>query len=100
MERLIDPKTFRLELDELDCIDKFGYVVLPITKINIALERSTVDAIPVVRCRDCKHYQERHAGKTPYYVCENADRYTDTDFFEPPSGDWYCADGERKGGDE
>lgn len=49
MARLIDPKTFRLELDKLDCIDKFGYVILPITKLNIALERSIVDAVPVVR---------------------------------------------------
>lgn len=47
MARLIDPKTFRLELDKLDCIDKFGYVILPITKLNIALERSAVDAVPV-----------------------------------------------------
>lgn len=53
-----------------------------------------------VRCEDCKHYKELQAGETPYYVCENAYRYTDTDFFEPPNGDWYCADGEHKGGDE
>ena len=32
----------------MDCIDKFGYIILPITKFNIALERSAVDAMPVV----------------------------------------------------
>ena len=46
---LIDPKVFRLELDKMDCIDKFGYIILPITKFNIALERSAVDAMPMVR---------------------------------------------------
>lgn len=48
MARLIDEKTLRLELDKLNCIDKFGYVILPITKFNIALKISTVDAVPVV----------------------------------------------------
>lgn len=49
MEKLIDPKVFRLELDKLNCIDKFGYIILPVTKLNIVLERSTVDESSVVR---------------------------------------------------
>lgn len=43
----------------------------------------TVDAVPVVRCKDCKHY---HNG----FNC---------DLLQKPimkGDDWFCADGERK----
>ena len=40
----------------------------------------TVDAVPVVRCKDCKYFKTR--------LCENKDNYDD----------WFCADGERKDG--
>ena len=88
MARLIDPKTFRLELDKLDCIDKFGYVILPITKLNIALERSTVDAVPVVRCRECKHWDSETKFPYCWYRDDNVEAND------------YCSKGERKGGDE
>ena len=38
----------------------------------------TIDAVPVVRCKDCKYFKTR--------LCENEDNYDD----------WFCADGERK----
>ena len=38
----------------------------------------TVDAVEVVRCKDCKYFKTR--------LCENEDNYDD----------WFCADGERK----
>ena len=38
----------------------------------------TIDAVPVVRCKDCKYSKTR--------LCENEDNYDD----------WFCADGERK----
>ena len=41
----------------------------------------TVDAVKVVRCKDCKYFKTR--------LCENEDNYDD----------WFCADGERKDGD-
>ena len=37
-----------------------------------------VDAVPVVRCKDCKYFKTR--------LCENEDNYDN----------WFCADGERK----
>ena len=36
------------------------------------------DAVPVVRCKDCKYFKTR--------LCENEDNHDD----------WFCADGERK----
>lgn len=45
----------------MGCIDKFGLVSTSINQINIALERSTVDAEPTVRCKDCRYYEaENH----------------------------------------
>ena len=40
----------------------------------------TVDAVPVVRCKDCKYFKTR--------LCENEDNYDD----------WFCAEGKRKRG--
>ena len=44
----------------------------------ILQEAPTVDAVEVVRCKDCKYFKTR--------LCENEDNYDD----------WFCADGERK----
>lgn len=53
----------------------------------------TVDAVPVVRCHECKHryYYENDDIKP---VCTRAMAYANT------PDDWFCTDGERKGGDE
>ena len=40
----------------------------------------TIDAVPVVRCKDCKYFKTR--------LCENENNHDD----------WFCADGERKDG--
>ena len=47
----------------------------------------TVDAIPVVHCKDCKHWNE-----------EDRDCNIKVGHFTAPPN-WYCADGERKDGD-
>ena len=44
-------------------------------------QMEVVDAVPVVRCKDCKYFKTR--------LCENEDNHDD----------WFCADGERKDGD-
>lgn len=43
-------------------------------------EMPTIDAVPVVRCKDCKHYM------TIYCTCDGC----------CISPDWYCAEGERR----
>lgn len=52
----------------------------------------TVDAVPVVRCLDCKH-TKTDGMANPAIYCKKWDRW------EMPS-DFYCKYGERKGGDE
>lgn len=42
----------------------------------------TVDAVEVVRCKDCKYFET--------WLCQNEDN----------SDNWFCADGERKESDD
>lgn len=47
------------------------------------------DVVEVVRCRDCKHLCV-HSGALGVYQCAIHGDY--------PSGEYFCADGERKDG--
>ena len=62
----------------------------------------TVDAVPVVRCRECKHF--RHYGKTSLFIngknikagwCQRRISY-DEEY--RMTADDFCSYGERKGG--
>lgn len=50
----------------------------------------TVDAVEVVRCKDCRWHENEEPGMVwcPYVIGSWA------------SNNWYCAYGERKGGNE
>ena len=50
----------------------------------------TVDAVPVVRCCECKH-RYVDGDNVRYNVCELNHNKVQSD-------DWFCADGERKDG--
>lgn len=46
----------------------------------------TINAVPVVRCKDCKHGARlERTGMTPMVTCKGEDHELD----------WFCADGER-----
>ena len=47
----------------------------------------TIDAVPVVRCKDCKHYNTIGCSKG-FGWCENIDRGTSDNF--------YCANGKKE----
>ena len=47
----------------------------------------TVDAIPVVRCKDCKHKEKDGISEGYHYCNINGLQVTDG---------WFCADGEKK----
>lgn len=55
--------------------------------IDFINDAPTVDAVPVVRCKDCKH-RDPQDGK--------CDCGHDILWQQPRSDDWYCADGERR----
>lgn len=57
----------------------------------MAIEALSADTVEVVRCKDCKHYSVE--GKTTQFGWCNA--------LEMPTDEQrFCADGERKGGDD
>lgn len=61
---------------------------------NLIMRQKAVDAVPVVRCRDCKYYDRR------CFTCENDVLLIKIDDCgcHPPfrvDDDWFCADGER-----
>ena len=71
--RLIDADAI---IKEANADGAYGYV----DAWQIA-DAPTIDAVEVVRCKDCKYFKTR--------LCENEDNYDN----------WFCADGERKDGD-
>ncbi len=75
LERLFDAQ---IEQGATDAFDAFD---------NALQDALTIDAVPVVRCKDCKHSWEDISGLCcSYMVC--VDRTVPDDFF--------CSYGERK----
>ena len=58
--------------------------------IKIISNLPTIDAVPVVRCKDCKRWKDSNDGECPYHL--TGDPYIDDD----PEEDFFCAYGERK----
>ena len=69
-----------------------------LSKLAVALAE-TVDAVEVVRCKDCRYYCHHEFFGKPYFTCDIANQYMTGDIigvgFEPPE-DWFCANGERR----
>ena len=83
MARLIDADA----LIEEACVEgAYGYV-----DAKQISESPTIDAVEIVRCKDCKHY-EIHKPK----VLENCER---NGYIIPMKPDDFCSYGERKEGD-
>ena len=60
----------------------------------------TVDAAQVVRCRECKYAHLTYDGDIKYcdlLAVKDEDGECDPCFYR--SGDWFCADGERRSDD-
>lgn len=56
-------------------------------KFDVA-DAPAVDAVPVVRCKYCKHFKDGW--------CYNPNTYDDEKTRGNTSPDWYCADGKRR----
>lgn len=86
-------------VEESDVVDFARDIVKAV--IGVIKTSPTVDAIEVVRCKDCKHrpkVEEKHISgfdiEFPDYVCpcQCCDGFYN---WKPPDY-WFCADGERK----
>ena len=62
----------------------------------------TIDAVPVVRCKDCKWCVDKHDGANcGHCICAERDVFAnDTEAFEAVSLDDFCSSGERRTTDE
>lgn len=55
----------------------------------------TIDAVPVVYCKDCKHFRQRNKNSANgICLCEERDMNYGAEFY--PLVDDYCSYGERK----
>ena len=69
-------------------IDELGISDEDIIFEGMLEDAPTIDAVPVVRCKDCRYYQDNNGGYP------NADCKWCKD--ETPDADDYCSCGERK----
>lgn len=58
------------------------------TIYGMIINAPTIDAEPVVRCKDCKYWQDNNGGY-PHEECRWGKE-------ETPDGDDYCSYGERR----
>lgn len=78
MARPIDADVFKqqLHISEWVEIDRYGNIHTNVNALNIALERSAIDAVPVIRCKDCKYRDKETANCTRFrkdwYVQSNS----------------------------
>ena len=99
--RLIDADAFKKYLDDCDCCKnctdgaKRMYICVDCQLPDccdyrwerIINEQSTIDAVPVIRCRDCKKYKQGMTV-TEWYFCSMTGALVD--------GQDFCSYGERK----
>ena len=71
-------------------VNEYGIIGMSITDFNIMLERNRVDAVPVVRCKDCEYAYMTYDGECKYCDVWEAEGEMYLD------GDFYCAFGKRK----
>lgn len=98
--RLIDAEPFKAKLIYLaNYMQDNGHATYASAVgeiISILDRRQTIDAVPVVRCRDCKHRGGYHC---PMYHTETS--FDDLDGFDEynvdkTDGDGFCHRGERR----
>lgn len=76
--RLIDANSLIEDLEFLaKHEDSFRQSVI-LGVVHMVKARKTIDAVEVVRCKDCKYFKT--------LLCQNEDNHEN----------WFCADGERK----
>lgn len=67
-----------------DCNLNFEYMIrTSAMTIEMIKDAPTIDAVEVVRCRDCKYMTEHYDtdGNVPYWICSEWDSGTDYDGF-------------------
>ena len=67
--RLIDADALIAKFkDDLENLQEFAFQLATIGAINTVKHQPTIDAVPVIRCKDCKHWQKSSINYNEY-VC-------------------------------
>lgn len=91
-----------MRLIDADALEnEFGISDADIIAKEAIRDAPTIDAVPVVRCRECKHHRDKNEQERQYLVediliCTSPDA-TD-DCWNAVWPDHFCSYGERKGG--
>lgn len=67
--------------------------------INTKSVAPTIDAVPVVRCKDCKWWDKKDGSNYGYcHACKQgySSDHWEIGIYRTYKGDWFCADGEMK----
>ena len=75
--------------DELDGKAKAAILRYAIKLKSVINHAPAVDAVPVVRCKDCEYYEAEECGNPYIFMSDGAHMYTGANDF--------CSYGERKG---
>lgn len=92
-DRLINATKLKNEIMECAamkrCLNEFevGLITAYESAIDYIDEQPTIDAVPVIRCKDCKHSEE--------FINDCDGRYCN-ELQTSVSNDYYCAYGESK----
>lgn len=88
MSRPIDADALVAEIKHISDACNEGY---PVFLLAVIYQQPTIDAVPVVRCKDCRYSDDYYNdGSCCCKHPERGMRYIGTDW------NWFCADGERK----
>ena len=80
---LIDRQALKDKLKRWDERDPYEFVEIALHAVDDA---PTIDAVPMVRCGECKHHEDEEPGMV--YCPKIVGAWV--------SENWYCADGERE----
>jgi len=98
--RLIDADALGIGKCNPDIFEDKGYAKGWNTAIELVASAPTIDAVPVVRCRECVNYVESEDANGEKMCVKDADWCVEDGcyygFSDYPTPDWYCADGKRR----
>ena len=95
--RLIDADTLkRAFAKEFDLDNLFGVGMGYISIMQEINESPTIDAIPVVRCKDCTYWQDQKEGVVEVPICKYDCRWDKKGVVIVMGAYDYCSHGEKK----
>ena len=97
-KRLIDADALKMAFAKKEGAEALGHSTVKLARVYAIVEaQPTVDAVEVVRCKDCKHYALSDFRKpNEHRWCEISGNGCDVEYPEPND---FCSYGERREGE-